>query len=89
MHYLANFTRIGGSTLDGILPEYETVKIRLAKEDSSKELILNLQNTFYLPNRPSNLVSLGLLNDTGIYHKNENQTLYNKVSQKPFAFAQH
>lgn len=40
--YLANFTRVGGSTLYSILPEDETVKIRPTKEDGSKRLILNL-----------------------------------------------
>ena len=86
--YLANPTRVGGSTSDSILPGRGTVKIRLAKEDGSKGLILNLRNVFYLPNSPSNLVSLGLLNDAGIYHDNENQILYDKVSRKPLAFAQ-
>lgn len=86
--YSANPTRVGGSTSDGILPGRGTVKIRLAKEDGSEGLILNLRNVFYLPNSPSNLVSLGLLNDAGIYHDNENQTLYDKVSRKPLAFAQ-
>lgn len=86
--YLANPTRVGGSTSDGISPGRGTVKIRLANEDGSEGLILNLRNVFYLPNSPSNLVSLGLLNDAGIYHDNENQTLYDKVSRKPLALAQ-
>ena len=86
--YLANPTRVGGSTSDGILPGRGIVKIRLAKEDGSEGLILNLQNVFYLPNSPSNLVSLGLLNNAGIYHDNKNQILYDKVSRKPLAFAQ-
>ena len=86
--YLANPTRVGGSTSDGISPGRGTVKIRLAKEDGSKGLILNLQNVFYLPNSSSNLVSLGLLNDAGIYHNNKNKTLYDKVSRKLLAFAQ-
>ena len=40
--YLANPIRVGGSTLDGILPGRGTVKIRLAKKDGSERLILNL-----------------------------------------------
>ena len=87
MGYLANPTRVKSSTSDSILPRRGTVKIRLAKEDSSKELILNLQNIFYLLNSSFNLVNLGFLNNAGIYHNNENQTLYDKVFWKPFAFA--
>lgn len=86
--YSASPTKVGGSTSDGLSPGRGTVKIRLAKEDGSEGLILNLRNIFYLPNSPSNLVSLGLLNDAGIYHDNENQTLYDKVSRNPLAFAQ-
>lgn len=87
--YLANPIKVRNSTSDGILPGHEIVKIRLTKEDGSKKLILNLWNVFYLPNSLFNLVSLGLLNDIGIYHDNKNQILYNKVSPKPFAFTQH
>ena len=58
-----NPTRVGGSTSDGISPGRGNVKIRLAKEDGSEGLILTLRNVFYLPNSPSNFVSLGLLND--------------------------
>lgn len=65
-----------------------TVKFRLAREYGNEGLILNLRNVFYLPKSPSNLVSLGLLNDAGIYYDNENKSLYNKVSRKPLAFAQ-
>lgn len=83
-----NPTKVGGSTSEGISPGRGTVKIRLAMEDGREGLILNLRNVFYLPNSPSNLVSLGLLNDAGIYYNNENQSLYDKVSRKPLAFAQ-
>ncbi len=81
-------TRVGGSTLDKVSPGWGTVRIRLALEDGSKGIILNLQNVFYLPNSPSNLISLSLLNDAGIYYDNEQQALYDKASQKPLAFAQ-
>ena len=84
--YLARSTKVVGSTSDGILPRYGTVKIRLIKEDGSKTVILNLQNVFYLPNSLLSLISLGLSNNTDIYYVNENQTLYNKISQKPLAF---
>ena len=54
----------------------------------AKESLLNLRNVFYLPNSPSNLISLSLLNNAGIYYNNEQQALYDKTNRKPFAFAQ-
>lgn len=89
MDYLSNPTRVRGLTSDGILSGRRTIKIRLAKENHSKRLILNLQNIFYLPNNLSNLISLELLNNASIYHNNKNQTLYDKVFSKSLAFAQH
>lgn len=86
-NFLENPTRVGGSTSDGISPGRGAFN-RLTKEDGSERLIPNLRNVFYLPNSPSNLVSLGLLNDAEIYHNNENQSLYDQVSRKPLAFAQ-
>lgn len=86
--FTENLTRVGGSTSDGISPGRGTVKIRLAMEDGNEGLILNLRTVFYLPNSLSNLVSLGLLNDAGIYYDNENQSLYNGISRRPLAFAQ-
>lgn len=44
--YSTNPTRVGGSTSDGTSPGIGTVKIRLAKEDGSEGLILNLRNVF-------------------------------------------
>lgn len=87
--YLVNPTRDGSSTSDSILLGRKIIKIRLAKEDNSKRLIFNIENIFYFPNSLFNLVSLRLLNDAGIYYNNKNQILYNKISWKPLAFAQH
>ncbi len=81
-------TRVGRSTLDGVSSGRGTVQIRLALEDGSKGIILNLRNVFYLSNSPSNLISLSLLNDVGIYYNNKEQALYDKANQKPLAFAQ-
>ncbi len=64
-------TRVGESTLDGILPRRGTVQIRLALENGTERVILNLQNVYYLPNSPSNLISLSLLNDASIYYDNK------------------
>ncbi len=62
--------------------------MKLALDDGSEGIILNLRNVFYLPNSPSNLISLSLLNNAGIYYNNEQQALYDKANRKPFAFAQ-
>lgn len=70
--YVVNPTRIGDSISNGILLGYKTIKIRLAKEDRSKKLTLNLQKVFYLSNSISNLVSLRFFNNTNIYHNNKN-----------------
>ena len=63
------------------------VRLRLALEDNSEGLILNLRNVYYLPNSPCNLVSLGLLNDSGIYHNNERETLYYVGTRRVLAHA--
>ncbi len=81
-------TRVTGSTSDGVFPGQITVQIRLALEDGSERIILNLQNVFYLLNSLSNLISLSLLNDTGIYYNDQQQALYDKSSRKSLAFAQ-
>lgn len=81
-------TRIGGSTSDGVSPGRGSIRLRLALKDGSEGLIPNLRNVYYLPNSPCNLVSLGLLNDSGIFHDNENETLYQVRSKKPLAQAQ-
>ena len=85
--FIENPTKVGGSTSDGISPGRGKVKIRLALKDGTEGLILTLTNVFYLPNSQSNLVSLGLLNNAGIYHHNEEETLYDLKSRKTLAFA--
>lgn len=81
-------TRIGGSTSDGVSSGRGKIRLRLALKDGSEGLVLNLRNVFYIPNSPCNLVSLGLLNDSGIFHDNENETLYQIRSKKTLAQAQ-
>lgn len=56
--------------------------------DGTEGLVLNLRNVYYLPNSPCNLVSLGLLNDSGIFHDNENETLFQVESRQILAQAQ-
>ena len=43
---------------------------------------------FYIPNSPSNLISLSLLNNAGIYYHNKPQALYEKAIRKLLTFAQ-
>lgn len=81
-------TKVGRSTSDGISPGRGKVKISLTLKDGTKGLVLTLTNFFYLPKSPSNLVSKGLLNDAGIFHHNEDQTLYYLESRKKLAFAE-
>lgn len=82
IEYWKQLTRIGSSTSDRISLGQRKIQLRLALKNGTKGLILNLQNIYYLSNRPCNLVSLGLLNNSGIYHDNENETLY-KVQTRP------
>lgn len=87
-NFMENPTKVGGSTSDGISPGRGKVKIRLALQDGTEGLVLTLTNVFYLPYSPSNLISLGLSNDAGIFHHNEDQTLYDLETRKTLAFAE-
>lgn len=72
---------MGGSMSNGVLPGHEKVDLHLDLEDNSEGLVLNLQNVYYLPNSSCNLVSLKLLNNSGIYHNNKIETLYHVKSK--------
>lgn len=80
-------TKVGGSTSDGVSPGRGTVRLRLGLEDGLEGLILNLKNVYYLLNSPCNLVSLGLLNNSGIFHNNERKNLYEVISKRVLAQA--
>lgn len=69
-------TRVGGSKSNGLSPGRGKVKLRLSLKDGSEGLMLNLFDALYLPNSPGNLVSLGRLNDSGIFYNNEDEKLY-------------
>lgn len=79
--------RIGGSTSDGVSLGRERVRLWLALKDGIEGLFLNLQNVYYLLNSPCNMVSLSLLNSNGIFHNNENETLYQVKSKQTLAHA--
>lgn len=85
--FTKNPTKFGGSISDSISPSREKVKIRLVLKDRIERLVLTLTNVFYLPNSPSNLGNLGLLNNAEIYYYNKDQTLYNLKIRKTLAFA--
>lgn len=74
-------TNVGGSTSNGVSPGRGKVRLRLGLEDNSEGLILKLRNVYYLPNSPCNLVSLGLLNDSGIYHNNKCELVPRQVKK--------
>ena len=80
-------TSVGGSTSNGVSLGRGKVRLRLGLEDNSEGLVLKLQNVCYLPNSPCNLVSLGLLNDSRIYHNNKRETLYYVESKRVLAQA--
>lgn len=86
-NFIKNLTKVGRLISDGISPGRGKVKIRLALQDKIKELILTLINVFYLPYSLSNLISLGFLNNAGIFYYNKDQILYKLETQKTFAFA--
>lgn len=50
-------------------------------------MVPDLKDVFLLPSSPSNLVSLALLNNGGIYHDNENETLYDVDTKEVLAQA--
>lgn len=86
--YLEKPTKIGGFTSDGISPGRGKVRLRLSLQDGCEGVILDLKNVYFLPSSPSNLVSLGLLNDHHVFHNNENETLYDRNTKQVLAHAQ-
>lgn len=87
--YCTHTTRIGRSTSDGILPGRGKLRLRLALKDGFEGLILYLSNMFYPPNSLCNLLSLKLLNNSSIYHNNENETVYEIHTKQILVQAQH
>lgn len=80
-------TRIGGSTSNGVSPGRGKVKLRLSLKDGREGLVLNPVDIFYLPNSPCNLVSLARLNNSGIFHNNEDGNLYHIKTRQVLAQA--
>lgn len=80
--------QIGSSILDRISSSWEKIPLWLSQQDGTKEVLFNLNNLFFFPYSPLNLVSLGLLNDHGIYYNNKDKTLYDKESKQIFTYTQ-
>lgn len=45
-------------------------------------MIFNFKDIFFLPNSPSNLVSLTLFNNPNFFYNNKNKILYNLRAKK-------
>lgn len=80
-------TRIGGSTSDGVSPGRGKLRLRLSRKDGTEGVILDFKDVFFLPSSPSNLFSLALLNNHGIFHDNANETLYDLKTKEVLAQA--
>lgn len=76
IEYQDHLTKVRKSTLHRILLGRGKIQLRLRLDDNSKSLILNLHNIYYLPNSFFNLVSLGLFNNSNVYHDNKYKGLY-------------
>ena len=85
--YKKYLTKVGRSTSNRVLLRRKKVCLRLGLKDNLKSLILKLQNVYYLPNSLCNLVSLRLLNNSGIFHNNEHKNLYQITFKKILAQA--
>ena len=86
--YHERLTWIGGSTADGMSPGRGKVRLRLSLKDSRERVILDLKNVFLLPQSPSNLVTLGILNNHGILYNNENEMLYDRTTKETLAYVE-
>lgn len=87
-HYQERATIVGGSTADGVSPGRGKIRLHLALEDGSEGVALTVNNVLYMPNSPCNLVSLGRMNNSGIFYNNENKTLYDVKTRRTLAHAQ-
>lgn len=71
INFKENLIKVRVSTSNGILLGRKKV-IGLALQDRIEKLVLTSTNVFYLFFNPSNLMSLGILNNMGIFYYNEN-----------------
>ncbi|MCJ1360593.1 MAG: hypothetical protein MMC33_010601, partial [Icmadophila ericetorum] len=78
---------MAGATSVGISPGYGSVKYDLAREDGKKGWELTLNGVLCMPQCPVNLISQARLNDAGIFHDNEDWTLYDKKTKRIVGYA--
>lgn len=76
--YTKKSTKVERSLTNRVLPKGRKVRIRLAKKNDLEDLVLTLNNIFYLSNSLLNFVSLDFFNNAEIYHHNKDQILYNQ-----------
>lgn len=69
--------QIGSFIANKILPGQEKIRLCLSQKNSTKEMVLNLKDVFFLLSSLCNLISLALLNNNRICHNNKNKILYN------------
>lgn len=78
--YQEKYTKVGGSIFNGVSPRRAKVHLRLGLRLGLKNdiegLILNFCNVYYLQNSLCYLISLGLLNNSKIYHNNKQKNHY-------------
>lgn len=87
-NFAKKLIRIGRFISNRVSLNRKKIKRRHGKKNSSKNLVLTLNNIFYLLNSSSNFIRLHFFNDIGIYHHNNNQIFYNKKTQKTLIFTQ-
>ena len=83
--YQERLTNVDGSTSDRVSLGRQKVCLRLSLKNNLESLILNPQNVYSLLDSFCNLVSLGLLNNSGIFHNNKHENHYQITSKKVLA----
>lgn len=79
--YQKPLLKIDDSISDAIFPSKGRIWLWHTLNDRSEGLVLNLCNVYHPSYSLCNLISLGLLNNNGIFYDNKNKTLYKIKSQ--------
>lgn len=74
--YQKQVIKIDKTKSNRISLERRKIQLWLILKNTFKGFILYFQNVYYPPKSFCNFISLGLLNDSNIYHNNENKTFY-------------
>ena len=87
MHYIEDPTTLTGVTSKGFSLGRGTVKLTLAREDSSQGPDLTLHDVLCISQSPANLISQGRLMDAGLYHDSETWEIYDKDTRGVVGYA--